>query len=146
LELIKRSFGAEKFDFNEPQFFSVTMDHAVARINVHWLSAPTDGEKRHFHVEALSKHFLDDANGLRAVTRAIKNILDYGSDARLPKLCEALDVYRERVILERKARTPEGHQGPVVQTEPQHERQRSSRINASTSTKAVGDGAGQGES
>jgi hypothetical protein len=66
-------------------------------------------------VEALSKHFLDDANGLRAVTRVIKNILDCGSDVRLPKLCEALDVYRGRVILERKAGTPEGYQGPVVQ-------------------------------
>jgi hypothetical protein len=118
LELTKRSFGAEKFDFNEPQFFSVTMDHEVARINVHWLSAPTDGGKYRFHVEGLSKHFLDDADGLRAVTRAIKNILDYGSDVRLRKLCEALDAYRERVILERKAGTPEGHQEPVVQTEP----------------------------
>jgi hypothetical protein len=27
---LKRGFGAEKFDFNESQFFSVTMDHAVA--------------------------------------------------------------------------------------------------------------------
>jgi hypothetical protein len=35
LELIRRSFGAESFDFDEPQFFSVTMDHKLARINVH---------------------------------------------------------------------------------------------------------------
>jgi hypothetical protein len=27
MELIQRSFRAESFDFNEPQFFSVTMDH-----------------------------------------------------------------------------------------------------------------------
>ena len=33
-------------------------------------------------MEGLSQHLLRDADGLRAVTRAIKNILDYGSDAR----------------------------------------------------------------
>ena len=146
LELIQRSFGADKIDFNEPQFFSVTMDHEIVRINVHWLSAPTDGGKYGFHVEGLLKHFLDDANGLRAIIRAIKNILDHGSDARLRKLCEALDAYRERVIHERKAGTTEGHQEPVVQTEPQPERRRRSRRSASTSTKAAGDAAGRGAS
>jgi hypothetical protein len=101
LELAQRSFGA-KIDFNEPQFFSVTMDHELVRINVHWLSAPTDGGKYGFHVEGLSQHLLRDANDVRAVIRAVKNILDHGSDARLRKLCEALDAYRERVILERE--------------------------------------------
>jgi hypothetical protein len=105
LELIQRSFGTEKIDFNEPQFFSATMDHELVRINVHWLSAPTDGGKYSFHVEGLSQYLLRDANGLRAVIRAIKNILDHGSDARLRRLREALDTYRERVILERKAGT-----------------------------------------
>jgi hypothetical protein len=137
LELIQRSFGAEKIDFNEPQFFSVTMDHEMTRINVHWLSAPTGDETYGFHVEGLSKHFLDDANGLRATIRAIKNILDHGSDERLRKLCEALDAYRERVILERKAGTTEKRQEPVVQTEPQPERRRRSRRGASTSTKTA---------
>jgi hypothetical protein len=84
---------------------------------------------------------LTDADGLRAIIRAIKNILDYGSDIRLRKLCEALDVYRERVILERKAGTTERHQEPVVQTEPQQERRGRSRRNASKSSKAAGDGA-----
>lgn len=101
LELMQRSFGVEGFDFNEPQFFSVTMDHELARINVHWLRASTEGGRHSFHVEGLSKHLLDDANGIKAVRRAVKNILDYGSDARLRKLCEALDAYREKVILER---------------------------------------------
>ena len=146
LELIQRSFGAEKIDFNEPQFFSVTMDHEIVRINIHWLSAPTDGGKPGFHVEGLLKHFLDDANGLRAIVRAIKNILDHGSDARLRKLCEALDAYREKVILERKAGTTERHEEPVLQTAPRPERRRRSRRGASTSTKAAGDAAGQGAS
>lgn len=127
LELIRRSFGAESFDFDEPQFFSVTMDHELARINVHWLSNPTEGGQYSFHVEGLSKHLLDDANGLRALRRAIKNILDYGSDARLRKLCDALDAYRQRVISEREAVTTERDQRNMIQTEPQPERRRRSR-------------------
>ena len=52
-------------------------------------------------MEGLSQHLLNDAKGVRAVVRVVKNILDYGSDVRLQKLCEALDAYREKVILER---------------------------------------------
>jgi hypothetical protein len=105
MELIQRSFGAESFDFDEPQFFSVTMDHQLACVNVHWLRSPAEKGQYSFHVEGLSKHLLDDANGLRAAVRAIKNILDYGSDARLRRLCEALDAYRKTVIAEREAMT-----------------------------------------
>lgn len=100
LELMQRSFGANKFDYNEPQFFSVTMDHELVRINVHWLGAPTECERPSYHMEGLSKHLLDDVSGLRAVVRAVKNILDYNSEVRLRKLGEALDAYRAKVILE----------------------------------------------
>jgi hypothetical protein len=122
LELIRRSFGAESFDFDEPQFFSVTMDHELARINVHWLSAPTDSRQYSFHVEGLSQHLLRDANGLRAVSKAIKNILDHGADARLRTLCEALDVYREKVILEREAMTTQENQRYKARAQPQQRR------------------------
>jgi hypothetical protein len=44
LELCERSFGAEGFDLNEPQFFSVTMDHQLACVNVPLAKRPTDGE------------------------------------------------------------------------------------------------------
>ena len=128
-ELHKRSFGAESFDFSEPHFFSITMDHQLACVNVHWLSAPTDGGRNSFHVEGISQHLLRDPTGLRAVTRAIKNILDYGSDARLRKLCEALDAYREKVIIERKAVITERDQRHEVQTELRpEERLRSRKI------------------
>ncbi|KAK5321522.1 hypothetical protein LTR98_011888, partial [Exophiala xenobiotica] len=96
LELIRRSFGMEKFDCEEPRYFSVTIDHQLACVNVHWLKAPAEkGGQHSFHVEGLSKHLLDDANGIRALSRAIKNILDNGADARLRTLCGALDAYRE---------------------------------------------------
>jgi hypothetical protein len=122
LELTRRSFGVEKLDFNEPQFFSLTMDHAYAQINVHWLSRGVQDGPFSFHVEGLSRHFLDDPIGIRAVTRAIKNILDYGADARLRKLCEALDAYREKIILERKATTSQRDQRYEAKSQPEQRR------------------------
>src|SRR5256714_2894734 len=107
MELMQRGFGMEKFDYHEPQFFSVTMDHELARINVHWIRAPVDRGNHSFHVEGLSQHLLKDAGGIRAVTRAIKNILDHGADVQLRTLCTALDAYREIVIRDRDAANPQ---------------------------------------
>ncbi|KAK5214682.1 hypothetical protein LTR47_012110, partial [Exophiala xenobiotica] len=94
MDMIRR--GLKEFDYEEPLYFSVTMDHELARINVHWLRAPAEkGGQHSFHVEGLSKHLLDDADGIRALSLAIKNILDNGADARLRTLCAALDSYRK---------------------------------------------------
>ena len=104
MDLIQRSFGLETFDFEEPVYFSISLDHELARINIHWLRAPTEkGGQYSFHVEGLSQHLLRDINGIRAVSRAIKNILDSGGDARLQTLCRALDRYREPVVRNRNA-------------------------------------------
>jgi hypothetical protein len=83
------------------------MDHELARINVHWIKAPVDRGNHSFHVEGLSQHLLRNAGGIRAVTRAIKNILDYGADTRLLALCKALDAYREMVVRNREAANPQ---------------------------------------
>jgi hypothetical protein len=96
LELMQHS--VEKFDYDQPLYFSVTMDHQLACVNVHWVRAPVGGEPHSFHVAKLSRHLLDDADGIRALVRAIKNILDYGADSRLRFLCSALDAYRETEI------------------------------------------------
>jgi hypothetical protein len=117
----------EKLDFNESQFFSLTMDHAYAQINVHWLSRGAQDGPFSFHVEGLLKHFLDDPIGIRAVVRAVKNILDYCSDARLRTLCKALDAYRERYLTEREAATSGRDQAYEVQTQPRKEQQRRGR-------------------
>ena len=119
LELTRRISGEGDLDLNEPQFFSLSMDHASACVNVHWLSTSADDGQFSFHVEGLSKHFLDDVDGLRAVRRAVKNILDYGADERLRTLCEALDAYRQQIIAERETAISEGHRASVVQAEPQ---------------------------
>jgi hypothetical protein len=86
-----------------------------------------EGRQYSFHVEGLSKHLLDDVNGLRAVRRAVKNVLDCGGDARLRMLCEALDAYREKVINEREAATSERDQAYEVQIQPRKEQQRRGR-------------------
>lgn len=114
MELMQRSSGMQKFDYDEPQYFSVSMDHQLACVNVHWLRAPAEGGQHSFHVEGLSQHLLRDANGIRALSRAIKNILDYGADKRLRALCSALDAYRETVVRNR--------------AEPQTERQTRGRL------------------
>jgi hypothetical protein len=88
----------------------------------HWVNPPVEGGQYSFHVEGLSKHLLDDANGIRAVRRAVKNILDYGGDTRLRTLCHALDAYREKVIhcgntfpwgTKLRLYSPEGRQSPA---------------------------------
>ena len=93
----------ENFDYNEPQYFSAGMDHELARINVHWLGPPGEGGQHNCHVEGLSQHLLRDSNGIRAISRAIKNILDYGADTRLQTLCSELDAHRETVVRDREA-------------------------------------------
>jgi hypothetical protein len=103
IELIQRSSGMEGFDYTEPRFFSMTMDHQLACINVHWVRAPDGDGQYSFHVEGLSQHLLKDADGIRAVNRAIKNIIDYGADTQLRTLCSALDAYRDKVLLGREA-------------------------------------------
>ncbi|RMZ80666.1 hypothetical protein DV738_g2675, partial [Chaetothyriales sp. CBS 135597] len=120
LDLFERSGMLEAFDYDAPQFFSVTMDHELARINVHWLQRPA-GRQPTFHVEGLSKHLLDDADGIRAVARAIKNILDDAADTRLQKLCEALDAYRKVIVRERGAASTDATPGNPHSTPEQNE-------------------------
>ena len=127
LELIRRSFGAESFDFEEPHFFSVTMDHQLACVNVHWVCNSAEGGQYSFHVEGLSTHVLNKANDIRTLRRAIKNILDHGSDVRLRNIRYALDACRIRFISEREAVTTERDQRNMIQTEPQPEQRRRSR-------------------
>lgn len=117
LELIRRILGEKNLDLNEPQFFSLSMDHASACLNVHWVSISADVGQFSFHVEGLSKYFLDNVDSLRAVRRAVKNILDYGVNDRLRRLCKALDAYREKVILERRTAVPEVFHASEVQAE-----------------------------
>ncbi|KAI9760411.1 MAG: hypothetical protein M4579_001707 [Chaenotheca gracillima] len=91
LEVFRRGLGLAKLNLDQPQFFSLTVDHELARLNIHWLRLAEDGQY-HFHMAVLSKHLLDDAAHLKALHRAIKNIFDYSTERRLQVLCAAIDA------------------------------------------------------
>lgn len=122
IDLLQRSAGLKYLDYEEPQYFSISMDHELARINVHWLRAPAEGAQHSFHVEGLSQHLLRDERGIKAVSRAIKNILDHGTDARLRALCGALDAYRDTVVRDKEVANALRRQDRGI-VEPQIEKQ-----------------------
>ncbi|KAI9853849.1 MAG: hypothetical protein M1813_001795 [Trichoglossum hirsutum] len=103
VELARRGSGLETLDCNEPHFFSISMDHTSVYVNVHWLNVGTEDEQSMFHVEMLSLHNLRDLDGLRAVQKTVKNILDWGRGERLQMICKQLDAYNEKVQVERVA-------------------------------------------
>ena len=114
-EFMSRAAHQASYDYDQPHFFSVTMDNRFACINVHWMQQPTDTQCVSFHMWTLSSHVLFDADGVRAISRAVKNILDYGADERLRGLCQALDAHAERLARERAQTTSQSaneHIGP----------------------------------
>lgn len=96
LQLARRISPEGNSGTSEPQFFSMSIDHAMACINVHWLSEKAESGQICFHVEKLLPYFLD-VDGLKAVKRAVKNILDYCVSERPQKICEGLDAHLQIV-------------------------------------------------
>jgi hypothetical protein len=121
MKLMERSLGLEHFDYDKPQYFSIGVDHQLAQISVHWVKAPTEGGQHSFHLKELSQYQLQDANGIRALSRAIRNIVDDGAHSRLPALCDALDRYREVIVRDEEQR----HDGPA---KPRDARERSETL------------------
>lgn len=96
LELALRISAEGNIDFDEPMFFSITIDHLTAYINVHWLSKEAESGAYCFHMRRILRYFLD-VDGLKAVDLAIKNILHYGAKERLTQICGQLDMYAQKV-------------------------------------------------
>jgi Variant SH3 domain len=116
IELARHASELDSIDFDEPQFFSFSIDHESVGINVHWLSIDTEDGQYSFHVGKLSLHYLRDLGGIRAVQRAVKNILDWGRGQRLVAICKQLNTCGEKVrtggpVAVASARTP-------IETEP----------------------------
>ena len=99
LQLARRISAEENIDFDEPQFFSLSIDHSMANVNVHWLSQNNKGAFC-FHMQQLLQRLLD-VDGLKAIDRAIKNILNYGVTKRLEKICQELDTFAQKMIKEK---------------------------------------------
>lgn len=127
IDLLQRGAELKYFDYEDPQYFSISMDHELARINVHWLKSPAEGGQHSFHVEGLSQHLLRDERGIKAVSRAIKNILDHGTDTRLRALCGALDAYRDTVVRNMEVTNAPSRQERGI-VEPQTEKQQARRM------------------
>ncbi|KAI9780331.1 MAG: hypothetical protein M1839_006754 [Geoglossum umbratile] len=103
VELTRRSVGLENLDHDEPQLFSISMDHTTVHVNMHWLSADTQDGQLNFQVETLSTHDLRRLDDLRAVQRTVKSIFDWGQGEWLQMICRQLDGYVEKVEVERTA-------------------------------------------
>ena len=101
VELARHGSGLDTLDYDEPQFFSLSMDHSIVQVYVHWLSVDAEDGQFNFHMEWLSLHSLRDLDGLRAVHRTMKNILDWALRERLPAICKLLDTYRARLRKEK---------------------------------------------
>ena len=99
LQLARKILAEKDIDFDEPQFFSLSIDHSTANVNVHWLSQNEDGVFC-FHMKHLLQRFLD-VDGLKAIDRAVKNILHYGVDKRLKKICQELTTLSQKSIKEK---------------------------------------------
>jgi hypothetical protein len=128
MKLMERSFGLEHFDYDKPQYFSIGVDHQLAQISVHWVKAPTEGGQHSFHLKELSQYQLQDANGIRALSRAIRNIVDDGAHSRLPALCDALDRYREVIVRDQEAGNAQQNQRHDGPAEPRDARERSETL------------------
>lgn len=100
-ELARRSSEWKSLDYNEPQFFSLVMDHMTAHINVHWLHHDAQKAQFSFHTHECSRYWLDDPDTMRIIQRSIKNILDWGLNRRLPMICKELDAYSEKMSREK---------------------------------------------
>lgn len=103
VELTRRGLGLNTIDYDEPQFFSLSVDHSTVHVYVHWLSVGAEDGQFSFHMEELSLHYLRDLDGLRTVHRTVKNILDWGRKERLQTIRKLLDAYREKFQTERAA-------------------------------------------
>ena len=118
LELARKCSSLTEFNYMEPQFFSVSMDHSQAYLNVHWISKATKTRAHGFHLENISKHILEDPAGARAIIRAVKNILDESVGSRLKTLCEAIDKCGKK--LEAEVAQSEEVSANAVETQQQH--------------------------
>ena len=90
LELISRSFGLENFDFDQPLFFSVTMDQRLVCLNLHWIANQADTNQRSFNLNEISVYPLKQRDRINTIRSAVNNIYDHFSDTHLELILDAL--------------------------------------------------------
>ncbi|KAL9607690.1 MAG: hypothetical protein Q9167_007420 [Letrouitia subvulpina] len=105
LESMRRTSSVDDFNYDEPKFFSMTLDAAYVKINVHWVRKTSKEGEFEFHVTKIARHNLDNENGVKAVQRSAKNILEYGLNKQLPILSTAFDNYRTKITAVKEIET-----------------------------------------
>lgn len=118
LELARRISAEEDIDLDQPQFFSISIDYATAHINAHWLCRDTENGAFCFHMRHLQTYLLD-ADGLKAVNLAVKNILHFGVTKRLANICRDLDTYSQKI--KKKAIIDQSNLASNLRPEEQHQ-------------------------
>ncbi|KAL8908300.1 MAG: hypothetical protein Q9171_005508 [Xanthocarpia ochracea] len=103
LELVSRAPSLDGFDFNQPLFFSVTMDQQFAGVNAHWTGKNPHTDQHTFHLEELKWLPLKYDDSVQVLQRAIENTFDDATDPHLKPILDALDEYRRKIIAQRNA-------------------------------------------
>lgn len=101
LELHRRISADTDIDIGIPQYFSLTLDQRFASVHVHWLSRSAENESVCFNMSTIAVYWLG-SDDLKKIHQIVKNILAYGLCERLPKICEALNKYHQKIVLDQK--------------------------------------------
>lgn len=75
----------------QPRFFSITADHELATVNLHWVGRNKDGWST-YNMKTVTRHLMQEEEGVRGLYRAVQNLLDYGRTNHLAWVRELLDV------------------------------------------------------
>ncbi|KAI9885725.1 MAG: hypothetical protein M1823_002491 [Watsoniomyces obsoletus] len=96
-ELSVRGGGSRDLsEDHRPRFFSVTADHELATVNLHWVGTK-EGHST-YNMETLSWHLLRKEEGVRSLHRAVQNLLDYGRTTHLAWVRGLLDVCATKLL------------------------------------------------
>ncbi|KAH0562761.1 hypothetical protein GP486_002590 [Trichoglossum hirsutum] len=102
VELARRASESGDFKhgkYKELQFFSLSMSDRVAILYMHWGEVPDEylGKFVLSNVVELSDYSLANLEDLRALRRAVMNILNWGEGERLDLIRRRLDKYKEKL-------------------------------------------------
>lgn len=103
LELYRRIPEEADLDIDKPQYFSLAISQRYVSVNVHWLDHSAKNNSVCFNMGPISHYGMTDLEGVKKVHQTVKNILDYGFRKRLPEIRTALDIYKQKVVLERES-------------------------------------------
>lgn len=98
VKFMKLGYGMEDFDYEKPLFFSITGDHRVAFINIHWLEPGKNGEEYAYHMQAIDGFPFVNREMILRFNKAVWNIIDWGMGPRLDQICQDVDRFRENFV------------------------------------------------